>query len=124
MESFFKCGDAPGSIGVANYKTGDQPEQIQATQASADFFHLLGASTILGRTYTGEEDPPGGRDVGAPQDGFSRTTRNPARCQLTTVSGFTISRCNVWSRWDSRSIRLSFGRGRLRLSPPHLLTQG
>jgi putative ABC transport system permease protein len=50
-------------FGVANYKTGDQPEQIQATQASADFFHLLGASTILGRTYTQDEDLPGGRDV-------------------------------------------------------------
>src|SRR5262249_32634938 len=30
-------------FGVANYKAGDQPEQIQATQASADFFRLLGA---------------------------------------------------------------------------------
>src|SRR5882672_8988945 len=47
-------------FGAANYKAGDLPEQIQETQASADFFHLFGAKTVHGRTFTREEDLPGG----------------------------------------------------------------
>jgi len=50
-------------FGVANYKAGDLPEQIQETQASADFFPLFGATTVHGRTFTKDEDRPGGRDV-------------------------------------------------------------
>jgi putative ABC transport system permease protein len=50
-------------FGVANYKAGELPEQVQATQASADFFHLLGSHTLYGRTFTADEDLPRGRDV-------------------------------------------------------------
>src|SRR5262245_52144218 len=50
-------------FGVANYNAGDLPEQIQLTQASADFFPLCGAVPLHGRTYTHEEDRPGGRKV-------------------------------------------------------------
>ena len=86
--------------------------------------------------------------LGAPQDGFSRAilqmsswisavilalpgagprdrqrqyNRNPARCQLTTVSGFTIKSTSAQrdqtlrnAVQNNRSIRLSLGRGRLR----------
>ena len=57
-------------FGVANYKPGDLPEQIQETQASADFFPLFGATTVYGRTFTKEEDLPGGRDVAVLAYGF------------------------------------------------------
>jgi predicted permease len=58
------------TFGVANYKAGDLPEQIQQGQASADFFHLFGAIPVVGRTYTKEEDLPGGRDVAVLAYGF------------------------------------------------------
>jgi putative ABC transport system permease protein len=57
-------------FGVANYKPGDLPEQIQETQASADFFPLFGATTVYGRTFTKDEDRPGGRDVAVLAYGF------------------------------------------------------
>jgi predicted permease len=58
------------TFGVANYKSGDLPEQIQESQASADFFSLYGATTVYGRTYTQDEDRPGGRDVAVLAFGF------------------------------------------------------
>src|SRR5262249_16107845 len=39
------------------------PEQIQQTQASVNFFHLLGAKVLYGRTFSKEEDLPGGPTV-------------------------------------------------------------
>jgi len=57
-------------FGVANYKPGDLPEQIQETQASAEFFTLFGATTVFGRTFTKEEDLPQGRDVAVLAYGF------------------------------------------------------
>ena len=50
-------------FGVANYNPGDRPEQIQETQVSADFFRLLGSSALYGRTFTYDEDLPGGPNV-------------------------------------------------------------
>jgi predicted permease len=50
-------------FGVANFDSGGTPEQIQQTQASVDFFRLLGATMLYGRTFTQEEDRPGGPNV-------------------------------------------------------------
>jgi predicted permease len=58
------------TFGVANYKAGDLPEQIQESQASSSFFTLYGATTLYGRTYNQEEDRPGGRDVAVMAYGF------------------------------------------------------
>jgi len=63
-------GVSAWTLGVANYKAGDLPEQIQESQASADFFSLYGATTVYGRTYTQDEDRPGGRDVAVLAFGF------------------------------------------------------
>jgi putative ABC transport system permease protein len=43
---------------VANLTGDSEPEQIQTTRASANFFRVLGADLVLGRTYTAEEDLP------------------------------------------------------------------
>jgi len=59
-------------FGVANFNSGGNPEQIQQTQASADFFRLCGARAVLGRTFTEEEDRPGGPDVVVLAHGFWR----------------------------------------------------
>ena len=57
-------------FGVANYNAGEVPEQIQQTQASVNFFHLLGAKVLHGRTFSKEEDLPGGPNVAVLSFGF------------------------------------------------------
>jgi putative ABC transport system permease protein len=59
-------------FGVANYNSGGTPEQIQQTQASVDFFRLCGASVLYGRTFSQEEDLPGGPNVAVLTHGFWR----------------------------------------------------
>src|SRR5262245_50549020 len=51
------------SSGVINYTGGSFPEQLPSGQVSAGFFRLFGASPVLGRTFTAEEDRPGGGRV-------------------------------------------------------------
>jgi putative ABC transport system permease protein len=48
---------------VVNYTGGEFPEQLRAGQVSADYFRLFGARLIMGRTFTPEEDRPGGEKV-------------------------------------------------------------
>ncbi|HEV3119954.1 MAG TPA: ABC transporter permease, partial [Gemmataceae bacterium] len=48
-----------GGPGV-NLTSGDQPEQVRGIHVSADYFRLLGAPVILGRTFSADEDRPGG----------------------------------------------------------------
>ncbi len=48
---------------VLNYTDGSFPEQFQAGRVSSEFFRLFGAQTIVGRTFTAEEDRPGGDRV-------------------------------------------------------------
>jgi putative ABC transport system permease protein len=40
--------------------SGDRPEQVKGIHASHEFFHLFGIGTVRGRTFTAEEDRPGG----------------------------------------------------------------
>lgn len=46
------------TFNVANLTGEGAPEQVQMTRASADFFRLLGADMVRGRSYTHEEDLP------------------------------------------------------------------
>ena len=48
---------------VVNYTGGQFPEQLRAGQVSADYFRLFGARLVMGRTFTPEEDLPGGEHV-------------------------------------------------------------
>jgi putative ABC transport system permease protein len=43
-----------------NLNSGDRPEQLKGVHVSQEFFRLFGARTVLGRTFTPEEDRPGG----------------------------------------------------------------
>jgi putative ABC transport system permease protein len=56
--------------GVINYSGGGFPEQFQSSQVSADYFRLFGAPVVLGRTFTAQEDLPGGEQVVVLSDGF------------------------------------------------------
>jgi putative ABC transport system permease protein len=51
----------PGSS--MNLNGGDRPEVVAATRSSRNYFRLFGANPILGRTFTAEEDQPGGLRV-------------------------------------------------------------
>ncbi len=51
-----------GGAGL-NLTGNDQPEQVQGVHASADYFSILGAPVIAGRTFTAAEDSPHGGNV-------------------------------------------------------------
>ncbi len=51
------------NTGVLNYTGGSFPEQLRSGRVSADFFKLVGAPVLLGRTFTPDEDRPGGPRV-------------------------------------------------------------
>ena len=46
-----------------NLRGGDRPEMVQALKVSVTYFRLFGAIPILGRTFTAEEDRPGGPET-------------------------------------------------------------
>src|SRR5262245_11264267 len=46
-----------------NISAGDRPEQVKGIHVSVDFFRVFGARTVLGRTFTAEEDRPNGPRV-------------------------------------------------------------
>ena len=49
--------------GVLNYTGGAVPEQLRSAQVSAQYFRLLSAPIVLGRSFAPEEDRPGGEKV-------------------------------------------------------------
>jgi putative ABC transport system permease protein len=61
---------------LVNYTDGDFPEQLRSGRVSADFFRLFGASTVLGRTFSAEEDRPRGDRVVILANEFWRTRLN------------------------------------------------
>jgi predicted permease len=56
--------------GVVNLTGSQFPEQLQSAQVSADYFRLFGATPILGRTFTPQEDLPHGDKVVVLSHGF------------------------------------------------------
>ena len=50
-------------MGIMNYTAGTVPEQLRSGQVSGDFFRLLGAPVVRGRTFSVEEDSPQGPKV-------------------------------------------------------------
>jgi predicted permease len=73
--------------GVANLTGNEMPEQVRSAQVSADYFRLFGAKTILGRTFTPEEDLPKAAKTVVLSHGFwtRRFGADPA------IAGKTIS---------------------------------
>jgi predicted permease len=72
---------------VVNYTGGAFPEQLRASQVSAAYFRLFGAPLHLGRTFSADEDRPGGERVAVLSHGLwtRRFGADPA------VIGKTIS---------------------------------
>jgi putative ABC transport system permease protein len=55
-----------------NLTGGDYPEQLKGIHVSADYFRLFGAEIGLGRTFSAEEDRPGGPRLVVLSDGLWR----------------------------------------------------
>jgi putative ABC transport system permease protein len=60
-----------GGPGV-NLTGGDRPEPVKGIHVSADYFRLFGARASAGRTFTSEEDRPGGGRVVVISNGLWR----------------------------------------------------
>lgn len=60
--------DAP----AINLTVGEPPEQLRDIRVSADYFRLFGAEVEAGRTFTAEEDQPGGDRVVVISNGLWR----------------------------------------------------
>ena len=56
-----------------NLTGGDRPEQVKGIHVSADYFRVFGAPMALGRTFTAEEDRPGGPAVAVISNGLWRS---------------------------------------------------
>jgi putative ABC transport system permease protein len=58
--------------GRVNLTGGDRPEQLGGLHVSADYFRLFRAGVALGRTFSAEEDRPGGPPVVVISSGLFR----------------------------------------------------
>src|SRR5438034_2449419 len=77
-----------------NLSGNDQPEEVQGVHVTADYFSVLGAPVIAGRTFTAAEDSPhGGHGVVTVYGlwkrrfGGDRHRRQKHSAQRTAVSG-------------------------------------
>jgi predicted permease len=61
------------NTGVVNFTGGSFPEQLRSARVSREFFGLFGATTRLGRTFTPDEDLPGGPRVAVLSQGLWTT---------------------------------------------------
>jgi putative ABC transport system permease protein len=76
--------------GIVNFTSGDIPEQLTSGQVTVNYFKLLGATTFMGRTFSREEDQPGGPRVAVLSYGWwtRRFASDPAIIGKTiTLSG-------------------------------------
>lgn len=56
-----------------NLTGGDRPEQLKGIHVSTDYFRVFGAPMAIGRTFTADEDRPGGPAVAVISDGLWRS---------------------------------------------------
>jgi predicted permease len=59
-----------------NLTEGDRPEEVAVIHASAGYFAVLGAPVAMGRTFTADEDHPGGAHVAVISNGLWRNRFN------------------------------------------------
>src|SRR3954469_16993872 len=75
---------------TVNFTGGDMPEQLTSGNVSENFFRLWGAKTILGRTFSHDEDLPNGPKVAVLSNGWwtRRFASDPASIGKTiSLSG-------------------------------------
>ena len=62
--------------------TGDRPQQLRSAFVTSSYFHLFGEKTAFGRTFTVEEDRPGGE---------------MSRCRVRRFGGGSLAAISAWS---------------------------
>ncbi|HUB33807.1 MAG TPA: ABC transporter permease [Bryobacteraceae bacterium] len=70
-----------GTTGV-NFGAGDRPEQAKEERVSEGFFRVFGVSPAMGRTFTPQEDLPGGAPVAVLSYGFWQSRLGGERSAL------------------------------------------
>ncbi|MDR3699408.1 MAG: ABC transporter permease [Candidatus Sulfopaludibacter sp.] len=72
-----------------NLSGGDRPEQLKGIHVSEAFFRLFGARTLVGRTFTADEDRPRGGNLAVLSNGIwqRRFGSNPAIVGKAIVLG-------------------------------------
>ncbi len=72
-----------------NLSGGDRPEQLKGIHVSQDFFRLFGGQTLVGRTFTADEDRPRGGNLVVLSNGIwqRRFGSNPAIVGKSIVLG-------------------------------------
>ncbi len=75
-----------GSGPAINMTGGDRPEQLRGVRASAEFFPVFKVPMELGRSYTEQEDVPGGPKLAVLSNGLWRSRFGSDR----TIEGRTI----------------------------------
>jgi putative ABC transport system permease protein len=64
QDNLFQDISASNTDSIGVNLTGDRPELVHGLHVTENYFHLFGAQTVLGRTFTtAEENPNGGRTV-------------------------------------------------------------
>ena len=76
--------------GVVNLTGGDQPEQLRDIRVSAAYFRVFGAPVAIGRTFSAEEDRPGGPRVAVISSGLWHRRFGGARYSRTTAATSAI----------------------------------
>jgi predicted permease len=66
--------------GIVNLTDSGVPEQLRSSQVSAEYFRLFGAPVVQGRSFSAEEDAPGGPRVAVISEGLwsRRYGRDPS----------------------------------------------
>jgi predicted permease len=93
------------NTGVVNYTGGSTPEQLRSARVSEAFFRLFGARPARGRTFTADEDLPGGPRAVVLGQSFwaSRYNRDPAAVgQTISLSGEPYTIVGVLGEFDFR----------------------
>jgi len=93
------------NTGVVNYTGGSVPEQLRSARVSEAFFRLFGARQARGRTFTRDEDLPGGPRVVVLGGSFwtARFNRDPSVIgQSISLSGEPYTVVGVLEEFDFR----------------------
>jgi putative ABC transport system permease protein len=82
-------------LSAVNLSSGSEPEQVDTAFVSADFFRVLGVAPAIGRSFTSEEDRPGGVCAAVITDSLWRTRYNGDSSILRSPVTVNGARCSV-----------------------------
>src|SRR5947208_9645722 len=104
-------GFAFSGVGV-NLTGAGEPEHLHSLRVSADFFRTLGVQPVLGRSFTEDEDRPGGPTLLCSATRFGKGALEEI-AELSAAPSGLAANCGPWSASRVRNSlslrRLTFG---------------